>query len=299
MTNVSALWTAIVLVLALTLPAAAGASAREDIARLLDAWHHAAAVADEDVFFGSMAGNAVYLGTDPSERWDKESFEAWSKPYFDRDTAWAFTPFDRRIYVSSDGFYAWFDEYLDTWMGTCSGSGVLRQYADGWKITHYHLAVTVPNDKIHDFIALVDNPADRSDTPEAGVVATVERLFDAMRAGDGAAVRALFHDDATLTVVLDNPGGDVMRASSVDGFAGQVLTLKPGVWDERGTDYQVRVEGSFATVWGKYTFHLNGQLSHCGVNSMQLFNGENGWKIVHLVYTRRTDCGQSGAGAGD
>ncbi|MBK7406996.1 MAG: nuclear transport factor 2 family protein [Saprospirales bacterium] len=37
----------------------------------LDAWHHAAAVADEDTFFGSMASEAIYLGTDAKERWNR------------------------------------------------------------------------------------------------------------------------------------------------------------------------------------------------------------------------------------
>ncbi|MBS9766494.1 MAG: nuclear transport factor 2 family protein [Flavobacteriaceae bacterium] len=41
---------------------------------------------------------------------------------------------------------AWFDELLDTWMGICRGSGVLEKTAKGWKIRHYVLSVTVPNE---------------------------------------------------------------------------------------------------------------------------------------------------------
>jgi hypothetical protein len=50
---------------------------------------------------------------------------------------------------------AWFDEKLDTWMGICRGSGVVARTKEGWKIKHYVLSVTVPNDKITEFIELV------------------------------------------------------------------------------------------------------------------------------------------------
>ncbi|MCK5169076.1 MAG: nuclear transport factor 2 family protein, partial [Bacteroidales bacterium] len=53
----------------------------------MDNWHHAAAIADEDVFFGSLDSNAVYLGTDPKERWLKHEFMEWGMKYFERDTA--------------------------------------------------------------------------------------------------------------------------------------------------------------------------------------------------------------------
>jgi hypothetical protein len=43
---------------------------------------------------------------------------------------------------------AWFDEVLDTWMGLSRGSGVIILTSDGWKIKHYVLSVTVPNEDI-------------------------------------------------------------------------------------------------------------------------------------------------------
>ncbi|HHB77977.1 MAG TPA: hypothetical protein ENK85_01935 [Saprospiraceae bacterium] len=125
---------------------------RQAIHLLLNNWHKAAATADEEVFFGSLTDDAIYLGTDPTERWTKSEFEEWSKTFFDRDTAWAFTPRDRVIYFSPDGKTAWFEELLDTWMGVCRGSGVLLLTKRGWKISHYHLALTIENDKMKDVI---------------------------------------------------------------------------------------------------------------------------------------------------
>jgi ketosteroid isomerase-like protein len=124
---------------------------------LIDNWHKAAAAAKGDVFFGSMAPNAIYIGTDASERWTKDQFVSFAKPYFDKGKAWDFKPYDRDLHVTSQGDCAWFSELLTTWMGVCRGSGVLRKTPEGWKIEQYHLSVTVPNDIIRDFISLVDS----------------------------------------------------------------------------------------------------------------------------------------------
>ncbi len=121
----------------------------------MNAWHHAAAVADEVTFFGSMAENGVYIGTDKTERWMRDELRQWAGFAFERESAWSFTTIERKIYLGKKGAFAWFDETLDTWMGVCRGSGVLRKTDQGWKILHYHLAVTVPNDAVEDFIALV------------------------------------------------------------------------------------------------------------------------------------------------
>jgi hypothetical protein len=135
------------------------AIAQHDLAsinKFVDDWHLAAAQANAKVFFGSMEENAVYIGTDKTERWTKTEFINFAKPYFDKGKAWDFKPFDRDVHVTNDGKIVWFSELLTTWMGTCRGSGVMISTPDGWKITQYHLSVTVPNDIIRDFISLVE-----------------------------------------------------------------------------------------------------------------------------------------------
>jgi hypothetical protein len=128
-----------------------------EVDKFVDAWHQAAAKADASAFFGAMGDNAIYIGTDATERWTKSEFIAFAKPYFDKGKAWDFKPRDRDVHVTSDGQYVWFSELLDTWMGVCRGSGILSRTRDGFRIEQYHLSVTVPNAIIKDFITLVDN----------------------------------------------------------------------------------------------------------------------------------------------
>ncbi|SFQ72755.1 nuclear transport factor 2 family protein [Flavobacterium akiainvivens] len=124
------------------------------IKTLLDNWHAAAARADYDGYFGKIAEDGRYIGTDATENWDKTAFAAFSKPYFDKKTVWDFKALERNVYFSKDGKTAWFDEFLDTWMKGCRGSGVLTKEGKEWKIKHYVLSMTVPNEVVDDVLPI-------------------------------------------------------------------------------------------------------------------------------------------------
>lgn len=131
------------------------ASKTQAINQLLDDWHKAAADADLKNYFNKLTEDAIYLGTDASERWTKAEFYKFCKPYFDKGKAWDFIPSKRTIYFSENYKTAWFEETLDTWMGDCRGSGVLIFQKPEWKIKHYNLAVAVPNGIVKDYIKLL------------------------------------------------------------------------------------------------------------------------------------------------
>lgn len=126
------------------------------IAAVLDDWHRAAAEADEARYFGHLAAEAVFLGTDATERWPKAAFQAWAHPFFARGRAWSFRATRRAITVAADGQTAWFDEDLDTPnLGPCRGSGVLTREGGRWLIRQYNLSVPIPNalmDRVKDQI---------------------------------------------------------------------------------------------------------------------------------------------------
>ncbi len=122
---------------------------------LLNRWHRAAAIADEDTFFGSMTEDADYIGTDAAEHWKRDELKKWSEPYFKRESAWAFTSKSRKVTFTEAGDYAWFDELLDTWMGDCRGSGIVQKTSEGWKIKQYVLSVAVPNDVVKPYLKLL------------------------------------------------------------------------------------------------------------------------------------------------
>ncbi len=122
------------------------ADEKETINVLLNDWHTAAANADYNSYFDKIAEEGYFIGTDAKENWDKKAFTVFAKPHFDKGKAWNFKALERNIYFSKDGKTAWFDELLDTWMKVCRGSGVLEKVGNEWKIKHYVLSMTVPNE---------------------------------------------------------------------------------------------------------------------------------------------------------
>jgi hypothetical protein len=128
----------------------------EKINKMLNNWHLMAAKADSS-FFDYMADDAIYIGTDATERWTKDEFKQFALPYFKKGKAWDFKPIERKIYFTDIKHIAWFNETLDTWMGVCRSSGVVQKDSkNNWKIKHYHLSCTVPNEKVSEFIELIN-----------------------------------------------------------------------------------------------------------------------------------------------
>lgn len=114
---------------------------------VLDDWHKAAAEADEARYFNHFTADAVFMGTDATERWSRDEFRKWAAPHFASKKAWNFKATSRHIMFAKDGHTAWFDEELATPnLGPARGSGVLVKDGATWKIAHYNLSVPIPND---------------------------------------------------------------------------------------------------------------------------------------------------------
>ncbi|WP_340066398.1 nuclear transport factor 2 family protein [Ascidiimonas aurantiaca] len=121
---------------------------------VINTWHEAASVADFDAYFDKMTNDAVFIGTDPTENWSYHDFKTFSRPYFERGKAWSFQAVDRNVFFDQNYTLAWFDELLDTRMQLCRGSGVLKKINGTWKIAHYVLSITIPNENVDDVVAL-------------------------------------------------------------------------------------------------------------------------------------------------
>lgn len=124
-----------------------GTDERARAGETIDAWHAAAARGDFDAYFGLMTDDAVFLGTDATERWERAEFEAFARPHFDGVEAWTYHPRDRHLSFTGEGRTGWFDEMLDhDRYGELRGTGVVRRDGHGaWRIAHYSLTFTVPN----------------------------------------------------------------------------------------------------------------------------------------------------------
>jgi hypothetical protein len=138
----------------------APAPARAHVDHVLDDWHAAAAAADEARYFSHFADDAVFFGTDATERWDVAAFRVYAHPHFSRGKAWTFRAVRRAVSFAADGRTAWIDEDLDTPnLGPARGTGVLVRRGDRWRIAQYNLSVPIPNAVFKDVKALIEGAA--------------------------------------------------------------------------------------------------------------------------------------------
>jgi ketosteroid isomerase-like protein len=125
---------------------AAIANDKKLIEKTLNDFHQAAADAEAKPYFSFLTDEAIFLGTDASERWTKTDFKAFVVPYFSKGRGWLYTPVQQNISILASKEVAFFDELLHSASyGTCRGSGVLVKTEHGWKISQYNLSIPMPN----------------------------------------------------------------------------------------------------------------------------------------------------------
>jgi hypothetical protein len=123
------------------------------------------------------------------------------------------------------------------------------------------------------------------------VLATIERVFHAMRTRDTTGVRAEFDSTARLIGMPDS-AAKARPPQTVSQFLTGIATTPPDrAYDERLYDPEVRVDGPIAQVWTYYTFREGKTFSHCGTDAVTLMRSGGSWRIVSFVWTvRRTGC---------
>jgi len=157
-------------VVTLVAPGAADEAANEtEISAVLDDFHNAASEADSKRYFSHFTEDAVFLGTDPGERWTVAQFQEYAEPHFSQGRGWTYVPINRHVAVAASGGVAWFDELLDNEKyGQCRGTGVLAKTEEGWKIAHYSLTLVVPNDVAQDVAEMIRDAEVEPETPDEG-----------------------------------------------------------------------------------------------------------------------------------
>lgn len=125
---------------------------------------------------------------------------------------------------------------------------------------------------------------------EAEVQATIETLFEGMLEADAQKVINTFYPDAIMqTMGTNSEGLGTVQKGNLQSFLQGISSAEPGRLNEKILRFEIKVDGPLASVWTPYEFYIGENFSHCGVNSFQLVKMGNGWKIFHIVDTRRQD----------
>ncbi|WP_426059099.1 nuclear transport factor 2 family protein [Hymenobacter sp. B1770] len=132
--------------------------------------------------------------------------------------------------------------------------------------------------------------AQSASSETAEVQKTINTFFDGMRRGDSATVRRTLAPATVFHTIGGKAGqASTLQIENINGFLKAVGTPHPKVWDERITFDKVLIDANLASVWTPYEFYIGDTFSHCGYNSFQLVKLADGWKIAHIIDTRRKD----------
>ena len=118
---------------------------RAAIDALIDGLHQDAHEGNFHTYFDRYTPDAVFLGTDKSERWTIDQFKVYAEPAFEDGHGWTYSVKERNW--EGEGSTRWFDEVLlNEKLGHCRGTGVVELIDGEWKIAHYSPTMLVPNE---------------------------------------------------------------------------------------------------------------------------------------------------------
>ena len=121
----------------------------------------------------------------------------------------------------------------------------------------------------------------------------VDTFFEGFHEGDTLKMRSVLRKEVPTQTAFTTPEGeDRIVTNDIKNLLSAIANRgDEQQWEEKLLDYKVSVDGNLAHVWTPYEFYLNGTFSHCGANAFTLAKTVDGWKIIHLIDSRRRkDC---------
>ena len=123
---------------------------------------------------------------------------------------------------------------------------------------------------------------------EVSVKTSVEDFFIAFHKQDTTALRLMAHPTVQMqSISIKEDAEPKLITEEYGNFLKAISAIpKTTKFEEKIHSYKVQVDGPMANVSTPYSFYVNGELSHCGVNTFQLFKEAGIWKIIYIIDTR-------------
>jgi len=131
--------------------------------------------------------------------------------------------------------------------------------------------------------------AAQQDNEKQAIKKVIETFFEGLHKGDSTIMKATLHNDIKIQTTANNrEGKKILRTETKEQLLVNIANKKPeDTYKEKLLSYDIKIDGNLASVWTPYEFYYNGNFSHCGANSFQLFDNNGSWEIIYLVDMRR------------
>ena len=133
---------------------------------------------------------------------------------------------------------------------------------------------------------------------QRAVAAGVDAFFDALRSDDKTALARTMVPEGLIFVHnrMDPENSQVVQRTVSDHLENW---LNPPTGLDEFMNYDaILVDGDMALVWGPYSFHSGGEVTHCGINSMSMVKTADGlWKVGNTSFSMvpPAQCSEVGA----
>ena len=124
---------------------------------------------------------------------------------------------------------------------------------------------------------------DQASETEA-ILAVVQKFFDTMTSKDAERARETLILDGQFMSIREGESPLNVRSTPLSSYI-EKLGSRPRLQEERMWDPIVKVHRRIAMVWTPYDFHIDGKLTHCGVDVFTLLATADSWKIASVTYT--------------
>lgn len=125
-------------------------------------------------------------------------------------------------------------------------------------------------------------------TSKEEVKKVIETFFEGFHKQDSTIINSTVADQVVLQTTGRNPQEKTLfRTEEFSKFINSIVNIPDSIqFEEKLTSFSIQVDRTMANAWVGYEFWLNGNFSHCGINSFQLVNFDGEWKIIYLIDTR-------------
>ncbi len=124
---------------------------------------------------------------------------------------------------------------------------------------------------------------------EQAVLASVQSVLAAFKAGDSAAMLRLVYPDGRVTATGTRASGSGLRQQSWAQFSGRITPQ--AAFQETISDPAVEIDGDVAMVWAPFVVRVGGKISNCGFDHFDVVRENGVWKVMNLTFSSRvTGC---------
>lgn len=131
--------------------------------------------------------------------------------------------------------------------------------------------------------------ATNNSNDEKAILATVDKFFEALANSDAAGMESTTISGSIFMSSTRNVNGKIVNSARTVEELIAGLSSSGARNLERYWNPTVLIREGIAAFWAPYDFYINGDFSHCGIDSFQLFKTDGEWLIGSSSFNREQE----------